>query len=137
MNLRTVPELSMISTAGTTLCRRSRNEPLADDGAQRRRHLTTNLVTFVRGEKVESTTNGGVRGGRVQSGQHEMAGVRGGEGGHERLAVAHFADDDDIGILAHDRERERVRKLSVSRPTSRCSMTDCCRRTYTRSGLRE
>ncbi len=57
-------------------------------------------------------------------GRHEMAGVRGGEGGHERLAVAHFADDDDIGILAHD-VNEGAFKLSVSRPTSRCSMTDC------------
>jgi len=38
----------------------------------------------------------------MQRGDHEVAGVGGREGGHERLAVAHFADHDDIGVLAHD-----------------------------------
>ena len=79
-----------------------RHEPLADDTAQGGGHLTANLVAFVRGEEIEGAADGGVGRGRVQGGQHKMARVRGGEGGHERLAVAHFADDDDVGILAHD-----------------------------------
>ena len=78
------------------------NEALADDSLQGGRELPANLVAFVRGEKVESAADRGVRGGRVQRGQHQMAGVRSGEGGHEGLAVAHFSDDDDVGILAHD-----------------------------------
>jgi hypothetical protein len=79
-----------------------RNEALANDGAQGGGHLAANLVAFVRGKEIEGAADGRVGRGRVQGGQHQMARVRGGEGGHEGLAVAHFADDDDVGILAHD-----------------------------------
>ena len=87
---------------GNDAARDGRDQPLTDDRAQVGGDLAADLVAFVRGEEIEGAADGRVRRRRVQRGDHEVAGVRRGERGHERLAVAHLADHDDIGILAHD-----------------------------------
>ena len=47
----------------------------------------------------------------MQRGQHEVAGLRGGERGADGLGVAHLADEDDVGVLAQD-VLERARKAA-------------------------
>ena len=39
--------------------------------------------------------------GGVNGAEHQVAGFGGVDGGLERVAVAHFADEDDVGVLAH------------------------------------
>ena len=49
----------------------------------------------------------------MQRAEYEMAGLRGGQRQPDRLEVAHFADEDDVGVLAQGRtkrlaESERI-----------------------------
>ena len=55
--------------------------------------------------------------GRVQRGEHEVARVGRLERGVERLEVADFADEDDVGILAqHAAQRLREGRRCRCRP---------------------
>ena len=78
----------------------SGDELLGNDPAQRFTHHDANLVALVGGENIEQAVERarGVAG--VERAEHEVAGLRGGDGEGDRLEVAHFADHDDIGVLA-------------------------------------
>jgi hypothetical protein len=74
--------------------------------------LQADLLLLVRREDRDDAVDrlGGVE--RVQRREHEVAGFGGEQAGLDRLEVAHFADEDDVGILpqrAAQRLRERSR----------------------------
>ena len=65
-------------------------------------------------EHVDHTVDRLRRALRVQRREHEVPGLGGGQRSRDRLEVAHFADEDDVGIFAQGRakrlgERRRVR----------------------------
>jgi hypothetical protein len=72
------------------------NEPLSNHGAQRR------LQQEGLNAKVKQPRNGSGCGLGVQSGQHQMSGKSGMNGGMCRFAVAHLADHDHVGILSDE-----------------------------------
>ena len=49
----------------------------------------------------------------VQRGEHEVAGLGRGQGGGDRLEVAHLADEDDVGVLAQRRLQRLGEALRV------------------------
>ena len=73
---------------------------LRHDALQRDRQLHADLVLLAAGEGVDDAVDRlrGVLG--VQRREHEVAGLRRGQGGRDRLDVAHLADEDDVGVLA-------------------------------------
>src|SRR5580692_815272 len=75
------------------------HQALADHGFQRAGQLQTNLFLFGRRKDSDDALNGFGRVQGVQGGQNQMAGFgcenRGGNG----FEVAHFADQNDVGIL--------------------------------------
>ncbi len=75
-------------------------EPLADDPAQGVGQANADLLLLLGLEHAEDTVDGlaGVDG--VERAQDEVAGFRGAQGDLDGLAVAHFADEDDLGGLA-------------------------------------
>ena len=86
---------------------------LANDGLQHAAELATNLLAFVGLEEIQNTADG-LRGvGGVQCGQHQMAGIRRAHGGGETDGVTHFADHDDVRILAQNVFERVVKGLRV------------------------
>ena len=62
---------------------------------------------------------------RVWSGgEHEVAGLGGGERRADRLLVAHLADQDHVGVLAQDAPHRAGEALGVRAPTSRWLMIE-------------
>ena len=89
------------------------DESLGDDAAQRLRERATDLLLLVGREEVDDAVDRLLRVDRVQRRHDEVAGLGCGQGGADRLGVAHLADEDDVGVLAHrgaqrDREVGRV-----------------------------
>ncbi len=78
------------------------DELLGDDGEEGEGELLADLVLVAGGKAVEETDHGlgGVVG--VEGGEDEVACFGGGEGGGHGFGVAHFADEDDVGVLAED-----------------------------------
>ena len=62
--------------------------------------LEADLLLLVRREDRDDAVDGlrGVQG--VQGREHQVAGLGRGDGGLDRLVVAHLADQDDVGVLA-------------------------------------
>ena len=90
--------------------RDGRHEALANDGLHSWRPVAGGSGRArAAGKKSKNATNGGVRRGGVKRGQHEVARIGGGQRGHERLAVAHLADHDHVGVLPHDVVRAPAR----------------------------
>ena len=90
---------------------RERHQRLADDALQRVAELGADLVLLVGGEHVDDAVDALRRALRVQRRQHEVAGLGRRQGGADRLGVAQFADEDDVGVLtqhAAQRLGERV-----------------------------
>ena len=67
---------------------------------QVRGELDADLLLLVGGEGVDDAVDGAGRAGGVQRGEDQVAGFRGGDGGLDGLQVAHFADEDDVRVLA-------------------------------------
>ncbi len=77
-------------------------ELLGDDGLEGVCELHSDLGLLVWGEDVDDSIYGLYGVGGVNCSEHKVAGFGGGEGGGNCFEVAHFADDDDVGILAED-----------------------------------
>src|SRR5258707_381924 len=75
------------------------HEALGDDGLERGGKLQANLFLLGRREDGDDALNGfrGVE--RVQGGENQVAGFGGEQRGGNGFEVAHFADQDDVGIL--------------------------------------
>ena len=73
---------------------------LADDGFEGAGELAADGVAFVLFEKFQDAADRAGRAGGVHRGHNHRAGVGGADGGLEADGVAHFADHDDVGILA-------------------------------------
>ena len=86
---------------------------LREHGAQRAGHLLADLRLLVLGEDVDDAVDGHGRAAAVQGGQHQMAGLGGGQGQRHGLAVAHLADQDDVGTLAQGRAQAGGEALHV------------------------
>src|SRR6266581_9730635 len=78
---------------------RAAHQALRDDGLQRGGKLQTNLFLFRRREDRDNTLNcfRGVE--SVQSGKNQVAGFRGEQRGGNSFEVAHFADQNHVGVL--------------------------------------
>ena len=100
----------MTSTAGTRPCVvGAAHEALADDGFQSGGELQANLFLLGRREDRDDALDGfgGVQ--RVQGGENQVAGFGGEQRGGNGFEVAHFADQDDVGILTQERRAARSR----------------------------
>ena len=86
-----------------------RHEVLGDDALQRRRELDADLPLLVGREHVDHAVDRLRSALRVQRREDEVAGLGGGQRGRDRLEVAHFADEDHVGVLAQ-RSAQRVRE---------------------------
>src|SRR5919204_3994625 len=73
---------------------------LRDDPLQRHGELHADLVLLRGREHVDDAVNGLRCVLRVQGGEHEVAGLRGGQRGGDRLEVAHLAHEDHVRVLA-------------------------------------
>ena len=76
------------------------DQALGDHGAQHHGELGPDLVLLVGREGVDHTVDrlGGAQG--MQGGQEQVAGFRGGDGGRDRLDIAHFTEHDHVRRLA-------------------------------------
>ncbi len=73
--------------------------------------LQTDLLLLVRRKHRDDAVDGFGRVKGVQGREHEVAGLGGEQAGLDGLEVAHFADEDDVGVLAQgaaQRLRERA-----------------------------
>src|SRR5580765_2356054 len=75
------------------------NETLGNDGFERGGKLQTNLLLLGRREDGDNTLNGfrGVE--SVQGRENHVAGFGGEQGGGNGFKVAHFADENHVGVL--------------------------------------
>ena len=75
------------------------HQGLTDDALQRRGQLGADLPLLVRREDVDDAVDG-LRGIlRVQGGEHQVAGLGGGQGDRDGLQVAELADEDHVRVL--------------------------------------
>ncbi len=90
-----------------------RQQLLGHDPLQGHRQLHPHLTLLVGGEHVDDAVDrlGGVLG--VQGGEHEVAGLGSGQGGGDRLQVAHLADEDHVGVLAQSGLQRVAEALGV------------------------
>ena len=75
------------------------NEALGDDSLEGGGHLQTNLFLLGRRKDGDDALNGFGSVEGVQGGENQVAGLGGQEGGGNGFEVAHFADEDDVGVL--------------------------------------
>ena len=105
--------LIITSTAGARpLPSIARHQALRDDRLQHAGELQADLLLLVRRKHRDDAVDGFGRVERVQRREDEVAGFGGEQAGLDRFEVAHFADQDDVGILpqrAAQRLRERAR----------------------------
>ena len=89
----------------------ARQQALRDRGLEHARELVADLILLVRRERRDDAVDGFRRVERVQRREHEVAGLGGDERRLDRLGVAHFADEDDVGVLAQRAaQARRVRR---------------------------
>ncbi len=90
-----------------------RQQLLGDDSPQNERELRADLALLVRREHIDNTVDclGGVCG--VQGAENQMAGFSHGAGGRYRFKVAHFADENDVGVFAKNASEGFVERLGV------------------------
>ena len=86
---------------------RAAHQALGDDRLQRGGKLQANLFLLRRREDGDNTLNRfrGVQG--VQSGKHEVAGFRSQQRRRNGFEVAHFADQNDVGVLTEGSAQRR------------------------------
>src|SRR5579862_2011468 len=97
------------------------NEALRNDGFEGGGELQTNLFLFWRREDRDDALDGfrGIE--SVQGRENQVAGFGGEQSGGNGFQVAHFADQDDVGVLTKG-GAQAVEKLAVSTSTSRWLM---------------
>ena len=97
----------------------ARKQALRDGCLQHAGELDADLALLVRRKHGDDAVDrlGGVE--RVQRREDEVAGLGGEQRRFDRLVIAHFADEDDVGVLTQ-RAPQRVRERLRCRPfTSR------------------
>ena len=94
-------EFFRISTAAVSAPVVRLDQLQRDDAAQDERELRADLLVLIGREGVDDAVDRLRRVVRVQRGEDEVAGLGGGEHGLHRLHVAHLADHDHVGVLAH------------------------------------
>ena len=90
----------------------ARQQALRDRRLEHRRELDAHLPLLVRREHRDDAVDRLGRVERVQRREDEVAGLGGVQRRLDRFEVAHFADEDDVGVLAQggaQRVRERLR----------------------------
>lgn len=75
-------------------------EALADDGLEAGGEVEEDAGAFIGGEEGGEALECLCGGGGVEGGEDGVSGVGGLESGFDGFAVAHFADEDDVGVLA-------------------------------------
>ena len=78
----------------------ARQQRLTDDAFEHERQLRPDLALLVRREDVDDAVDRLRRRVRVQRGERQVPGLGDAQRRLDRLEVAHFADEDDVGILA-------------------------------------
>ena len=89
-----------------------RQELLGHDALEGHGELHAHLLLLSRREHVHDAVHGLSRVLGVERGEHEVAGLRGGERRGDGLEVSHLADEDHVGVLAKaglERGREALR----------------------------
>ena len=89
----------------------ARQQRLADDALEHQRQLRADLRLLVRREDVDDAVDRLRRRVGVQRRERQVAGLGDAQRRLDRLEVAHFADEDDVGVLAQrgaQRHREAV-----------------------------
>ena len=76
------------------------HQPLADNPAQRVGQPHADLFLLLRLKHAQNAVDGFTGIDRVQGAEDQMAGFRGAQGDFHRVAIAHFADENDLGRLA-------------------------------------
>src|SRR6202050_404749 len=89
------------------------HQALADDGFQRAGELQANLFLLGRRKNGDDALNGFRRVESVQGGQNQVAGFGCENGGGDGFQVAHFADEDDVRVLAKCSAQRGVEGRSV------------------------
>src|SRR5882757_1429373 len=79
-----------------------RDELLANETAQRPGDLPAGLLDLLRWEKLKETRQRLLHGGGVHGRDDQVARFGGGDRRLEGFLVAHFTDQDDVGVLAQD-----------------------------------
>ena len=80
---------------------------------------TRTCCLLVRREDVDDAVDRLRRVLGVQRGEDEVAGLRRGQRGRDRLEVAHLADEDHVGVLAQRGLQAPARSVGASAPSSR------------------
>jgi hypothetical protein len=75
------------------------NERLGENGGQGDAEDGADLLLLAGGESVDDTVDGGGGADGVEGAEDKVAGFRRGDGGLDRLEVAHFADENDVRVL--------------------------------------
>jgi hypothetical protein len=84
---------------------RGRQEGLGDHCDQRLCQLDPDLLLLVCGEHVDDAVHSLRRAARVQGAEHQVPGLRRGEGQGDGLQVPHLAYQDDVGVLPERRSQ--------------------------------
>lgn len=75
--------------------------------------LAANLVLRTGGADINNAVNGLGCTDRVQRAEDQMAGLGGGDGGGDRLIIAHLADQNDIRVLAQGAAQRRGKAARI------------------------
>ena len=90
-----------------------RQKLLGDDAAQHGGQLAADLVLRTGGADINNAVNGLGCTDRVQRAEDQMAGLGGGDGGGDRLIIAHLADQNDIRVLAQGAAQRRGKAARI------------------------
>src|SRR6187397_1401021 len=96
----------------TTTSFSARQQRLTENSFKHERKLRANLCLLIGRKDVDDTVDSGRGGVRVQRGERQVSGFSDTQRGLDRFEVAHFADEDDVRVLAQGsakRGREAVR----------------------------
>ena len=100
IRLRTAGVPMRISNAAMRPPARLLQQRLRDHGLDRLGKHRPDLPLLRGREDVDDAVDGLGRARGVQRAEHQVAGLGGGQRQRDGLQVAHFADQDDVGILA-------------------------------------
>ena len=109
MGLRDILATDLAAVPFDTTAADTRKQRLRNDAENRCRELRTNLVLLIRGKRVDDSVNRALGAGRMQRTEHNVSGFGRGDGGFDGFQVAHFADENHVGILP-ERAANRLRE---------------------------
>ena len=87
---------------------------LSHDALERFRERIADLVLLVGREDVDDAVDGFCRAWRVQRSEHEMAGGCRRQCQFDRFEVAHFTDENDVGIFTQAPRAARTQTISYA-----------------------